>query len=314
MSTAIIAHADRDGIAASALILKHREPSGRVFPVGRAQDVASIIQSCSESACPSRIYIIGYFCSVPSDTWSSLHPQNVRILWFDHHLDEWRKSRKPPEDMVRVYLPNDGEMNSPAAMVARHLFGDVTRMPPEDIEFLRRIYEALPADEIIDFIDGLHSEISGVKYSEMTDFIKAVIQRRIPLHYQHFLKTSRTLKKTFLKFLSARDGWETDGRVIMISGFDQISRIPRAVLSSWARSETGAKAAILDLGQGKLYLNIRHDVRIDLQAVVRSVKGMDCQYVSGHPYAVYADGCSMQDGRAAQALFDCMSRKLLEGS
>ncbi len=314
MSTAIVAHADRDGIAASVLLLRHREPSGRVYPVGRAQDIASLLSSCSGKACPDKMYIIGYHSMVSEDTWAALHRQNPRIFWFDHHVDKWADVPMPPSDMVRVFLPAEGERNAPAAMVARFVFGDVAGVPAEDRDFLRRIYEALPADEVVDFIDGLHAEMRGVQYTEMTDFIKAVIHRRIPPHYQHFLKTARAGRKNLLKFLSGGKNLVKDGRVVKVSEIGEFASIPRPVLSIWLRDETGTRISILDLGKS-IYVNMRHDVRLDLRKEIKSVDGFSCEYISGHPYAVYADGCAMEDGsNPSSAVFSRLSARLGEKS
>jgi hypothetical protein len=314
VSTAIIAHADRDGIAASALLLKHRARDARVFPVGRASDVAQLLTACSQASCPERIFVIGYPCSIEREVWNELHKHNPRVVWIDHHLTEWQEAEPPPRDMVQVILPLPTERNAPAAMVAEYLFGSLDAVPEEDRVLLRQIYEIAPADDIIDFIDGLHISIRGVEYSEMTDFVRAVLKRRIPSHYESFLRTARSLRTDLAVFLAdPASGCRVQGSVVLLPFADRIDQIPRAVASAWARRETEAKLAVLRLRPDALYINMRHDLAFDLRSEVRSVPGLTIPYSSGHPYVVYVDGVTADAGRVpADVIFSHLVRRISE--
>ena len=314
MSTAIIAHADRDGIAASALIVKHLETAARVFPVGRAGDVDTILRSCSEGSCPRRFFIVGYACEVTEDTWLDLGKENPRVFWFDHHVDAWTRGPRPPADMVKVFLPQPGERNAPASMVAEYIFREAGNLPDEDRRLLAGIYEATPADEVVDFIDGLHAEIRGVDFSEMTDFVQAVLKRKVPPHYARYLETARRLRGEVQHFLDQNPrAWRVEGPAVLLRHEGELNGVPRAVLAAWLRTATGTRVAVNDLGGGRLYVNMRHDVALDLHGVVREVKGLHFDYASGHPYVVFLDGCSLaQGGDPGEVVLNHLAKKVFE--
>jgi hypothetical protein len=292
MTTAIIAHADRDGIVAAGFILRHLEPDARVFPVGRVGDIDRILLSCAETGCPDRFYIIGYACRIPPTTWNILHPLNPRVLWFDHHLPQEGDENPPPSDMVRVFLPRPGEKNAPASMVADYIFHDVSNLEDGDKDLLMRIYEVLPPDDIVDFLDGLHAGIRGVQYSEMTDFVAAVMQRSIPTRYRSFLEVAKNMREDFKRFVGEEpQRMERVGDAVLVRVEEGIADIPRAILSSWARGETQARIAVISVEPQSVYVNVRHDALLNLHERLKGMDGLSWRYISGHPYVAFLDGC-----------------------